>query len=90
MDRSILPKGSDSKSLCPGWEGSATIFPARLGVLEGRQIAANRPLSRANDTLQSALVFGSSVPGGGGGGEDGGGDGSVRVHHRCLWRVGPL
>ena len=34
MDLSPLPEGSDSKSLCPGCEGSATIFPARLSVLE--------------------------------------------------------
>ena len=34
MDCSILPEGSDSKSLWPGWEGSATILPARLRVLE--------------------------------------------------------
>ena len=34
MDLSLLPEGSDSKSLCPGWEGSATIFPAHLRVLE--------------------------------------------------------
>ena len=34
MDCSILPEGSDSKSLWPGWEESATILPARLRVLE--------------------------------------------------------
>ena len=34
MVRSLLPEGSDSKSWCPGWEGSATIFPARLRVVE--------------------------------------------------------
>uniref|UniRef100_A0A0E9X861 Uncharacterized protein n=1 Tax=Anguilla anguilla TaxID=7936 RepID=A0A0E9X861_ANGAN len=34
MDRSLLPEGSVCKSLCPGWEGSATIFPARLRALE--------------------------------------------------------
>lgn len=27
MDRSLLPEGRGSKSLCAGWEGSATIFP---------------------------------------------------------------
>lgn len=34
MDLSLLPEGSDSKSLYVGWEGSATIFLARLGVLQ--------------------------------------------------------
>ena len=34
MDLSLLPEGRDSKSLCPGWEGSAAIFPPRLRVLE--------------------------------------------------------
>ena len=33
MDLSLLPEGSGSKSLCPGWEESATIFPARFRVL---------------------------------------------------------
>lgn len=37
MDRSLLPEGSDSKSFCPGWEGSAIIFPARLRVLEANR-----------------------------------------------------
>ena len=38
--------------------------PGGIQVLEGWQIAANHLLSRANDTLQSALVLGggSSVP----------------------------
>lgn len=36
-----LLEGSASSSLCPGWEGSATIFPASLRVLEDWQIAAN-------------------------------------------------
>lgn len=34
MDLSLLPEGSDSKSLYVGWEGSATIFLACLGVLQ--------------------------------------------------------
>ncbi len=34
MDRSLLPEGSDSNSLCLGWEGSGTIFLARFRVLE--------------------------------------------------------
>lgn len=34
MDLSLLPEGSDSKSLYVGCEGSATIFHARLGVLQ--------------------------------------------------------
>src|SRR4029434_9324174 len=34
MDRSLLPEGSVTRSLCPGWEGSAIIFPARLRVLD--------------------------------------------------------
>jgi len=59
------------------------------GVLEGRQIAANRPLSRANDALQPGPVLGStvSVPDGDGGAEDGLDAGGVEVHHHCLWQV---
>src|SRR4029434_3328005 len=34
IDRSLLPEGSGTRSLCPGWEGSAIIFPARLRVLD--------------------------------------------------------
>lgn len=47
--------------------------PGGMQVLEGRQIAADHLLCRANDRLQSALVVGSggSVPDGDGGGEDG-------------------
>lgn len=58
MDCSFLPVGSVSKSLCPEWEGFATI-------LEGWQMAA--------DTLQSALVHGSgsSIPLADGRGEGG-------------------
>jgi len=58
-------------------------------VLERWQIAAENLLSRANGTLQSALVLGSgsSVPDGDGGGEDGLNDGGVEVHHHCLWQV---
>ena len=33
-DLNLLPEGSVSKSICPGWEGSNMIFLARLGVLE--------------------------------------------------------
>ena len=42
-----------------------------------------------NDTLQSALVLGSSssIPDGDGGGEDGLDDGSIEVHHHRLWQV---
>ncbi len=34
MDRSLLPDGSASESLCPGWEMSATILTGRFRVLE--------------------------------------------------------
>ena len=34
MDRSLLPEGSSWNREWPGWEGSATIFLARLWVLE--------------------------------------------------------
>src|SRR4029434_3728127 len=34
MDCSLLPEGSVTRSLCPGWEGSAIIFPARLRVVD--------------------------------------------------------
>ena len=46
-------------------------------------------LSRAYDTLQSALVLssGSSVADGDGGGEDGLDVGSVEVHNHRLWQV---
>lgn len=44
----------------------------------------NHLRSRANDTLQSALV---SVPVGDGGGGDGLHDGGVEVPHRRLWQV---
>src|SRR4029434_10201237 len=37
MDRILLPEGRTSKSLLPGWEGSATILPARLRVLEANR-----------------------------------------------------
>ena len=44
-----------------------------MRVIEGRKIAANHLLSSADDTLESAIVFGigSSVQDGDGGGEDG-------------------
>ncbi len=56
--------------------------PGGIQVLERWQIAANHLLCRANDTLQSALVFGSgsSIPDGDGGGDDGLNDGGVEVH----------
>ncbi len=34
IDCSLLPEESVSNSYCLGWEGSATIFPARFRVLE--------------------------------------------------------
>lgn len=34
IDCSLLLEGSVQKSLCPGWEGSALIFPVCLSVLE--------------------------------------------------------
>ena len=40
LDRSLLPEGSDWNSVCPGWEESATIFLARLRVLEVAVAAA--------------------------------------------------
>lgn len=63
--------------------------PGGVQVLERWKIAANHLLCRANDTLQSAPVFGSgsSVPDGDGGGEDGLNDGGVEVHHHCLWQI---
>lgn len=46
--------------------------PRGAKVLEGRQIAANYLLSRANDFLQSALILGNgrSIPDGDEGGEN--------------------
>ncbi len=55
-------------------------------VLETWQITANHLLSRVDDTLQSNLGSGSSVPDGDGRGEDGLNNGGVEVHH-CLWQV---
>ena len=46
-------------TVCPGWEGSATIFLARCKVLEGWQVAADHLLSSADDKLHPALVLGS-------------------------------
>ena len=63
--------------------------PGAVQVLKGRKAAANHLLSRAYDTLQSALVLssGSSVADGDGGGEDGLDVGSVEVHNHRLWQV---
>jgi len=63
--------------------------PGGVQVLERWQIAADHLLSRANDTLQSALVLGSgsSASDGDRGGVDGLNDGGVVVHHHCLWQV---
>ena len=60
-----------------------------MQVLEGMQIIADHLLSSADDTLQSALVHGSSssLPDGDGGGVYGLNDGCVEVHHHCLWQV---
>ena len=57
--------------------------PRGVQVLEGRQIAANHLLRRADDTLHPALVLGSgsSVPDGDGGGED------TSVHFRTWWSL---
>ena len=54
--------------------------PGAVQVTMGWKVADNHLLSRAYDTLQSALVLssGSSV------GEDGLCDGSVEVHHHHL------
>lgn len=43
-------------SLCPGWEGLATVLPLWLNVQEGKKIAAFSHLGKANDTLHYALV----------------------------------
>lgn len=59
-----------------------------IWVLEGWQITIHSLFDRANDMLQSALVFGigSSTPDGDAGGEDRLDD-SVKVCHQCLWWV---
>lgn len=76
--------------------------PGGVQVLESWKIAASHLLSRANDTLRSALVLGSdsSVPHGDGGGEDGLDDGRLRIsygHQKRLsaslqppWALHPL
>ena len=96
MDRSPLPEGSVSKSLYPWWEGSATIFPARLRILEVYRSWSDgrlQPTTFSADKMTRcspplSLAGGSSVPDGGdGGGEDGLNDGGVEVHHHCPWQV---
>lgn len=86
-------RGKVNKFLCLGWVGSDIVFPACLSVLEacrfcmdGSMIAANQPLSRVNDTVQSALVFGSGsiAADGDGGDEDGLNDDGVEVPHHWL------
>ena len=55
-------EGSDSE--CMSRVGGATVLPAGPGgleVLERWQTAANHPLSRETDPLQSALVLGRGV-----------------------------
>ena len=63
--------------------------PGAVQVLKEWSVAANHLLSRVYDTLQSAFILssGSSVPDSDGGGEDGLDNGSVEVHHHCLWQV---
>lgn len=83
MGRCFLLEGSVSKDLCPGWEGSATILPACLRVLEEFRSwrgGRSRPITSAP---QSALVLG------------GGRQQRTRcwwrpLHHCCLWQVGLL
>lgn len=74
-----LSCNSFSSDQCPGY----------IQVLKSRKTAVTCPLSRADDVLQSGLVLGSgsSVPDSDGGGENGLYDGSVEVHHHCLWQV---
>ncbi|XP_060759872.1 sortilin isoform X2 [Neoarius graeffei] len=57
--------------------------PGPVQVLKRQKVAANCPVSRVNDALQSALVpgSGSSVPDSDGEGEDGLSDGGIKVHH---------
>lgn len=90
IDLSLLLEGSDLNSWCPGWEGSATTFPACVRDLEVWPDAPNHLLSRADDALQSVLVRGggSSVPDGDGAGLDALDDGCAEVHHHCPWQVG--
>jgi len=90
MDRSLPPERRGSDTLCSGWERSATLELARLGVLE-----ANTSWREGRSqliTLSAALVLGSgcSVPDGDGGAEDRLNGGSGEVHHPCLWQVGLL
>jgi len=93
MDRNLLPEGRDSEYMSGG-RGRPQSYcspqgPGGVQVLERWQIAADHLLSRANYTLQSALVLGSgsSLPDGDGGGGDGLNDGGVEVHHNGLWQV---
>ena len=63
--------------------------PGAVQILEGWEVVPNHLFSPADDTLQSTFVLdsSSSVPDADGGGEDGLNDGSVEVHHHCLWQV---
>ena len=50
--------------------------PGGMQVVEGWQIAADRLICRADDTLQPALMLGCDVP-----------DGDVEVIHSSYWGV---
>lgn len=94
MDLSLLTEESITSSFHPGCEGSSIIFPAYFRVLESCRsksdgIAADHPLRRLNDTLQSALVLGSGgrVSNSDGAVQEGLSDGSVKVHYYWLRKV---
>ena len=73
-----------------GHSPTCTLYsPGAVQVLNGWKVATNHLLSRAYDTLQSVLILSSdsSVPDSEGGGEDRLDDGTVEVHHHCLWQL---
>ena len=54
-DRSVLPEGTDSNSLCPRCEGSDTNSPARLRVLEACRRASQ--LCKRADYMLDGVLF---------------------------------
>lgn len=75
--------------MSPGWVGSSTVLPEGNTGLGGWQTATDNLFSRANGTLQSALVFGSggNTPDGDGGGGHRFSDGGIEQHHHHLWQA---
>ena len=82
MERSLLPEGGGGEQFVSRVGGLGHYLPCPpqgpggMQVVEGWQIAADRLLCRADDTLQPALMLGCDVP-----------DGDVEVLHSSYWGV---